>query len=680
MSGRRRDITVRRPAPTRRPVRSAGVLLLVLSLLAALPASAANFRLGSEANPADLLDPFAFGVNPALGEMTLPTVAAGFQVLHWGLLENTGDLNTGGVIWAGRRSFGGLSLGLNYLSTPLWGDRQLQAGYGRRVVAGLSLGVGVGLNQRAFSKGDIDLSHGSPDDPLLAGALDRTVPTLSLAAAYSLPLEGVTAGFVVENPHQPNISIGGYDDSVYLPTVLRAGLSWERELFQVTAGLVDDDLRTRLAGSARASILGGHGLVGRLETDQWSLGARIALTPRAWFEYTFTQPRSELADAASGTHGIVLCLHTPGRPAPPVTYDHRPLPDGAYRPAGVAVVPAASPPAVPVRLAGPPLPATYFQVTAAVDTALVRVKRLRRRFAPGVDMAQVRRLPRWRIGVLDSTWSDRITWDVTAGMTAAHPESELPRGNYSERYETDMTSLRSGLRDAPGAGLVIAADEDQLDRARYLASQVTGDSLQAGRVEIRRLQPVTDPTLRRRLFQPVGGDSIPPLEEVTLRQLPVIPFAVRHLGATDGVDAWRLEIRDSAGEPVRTLAGRGAPPRELGWDWRDAAGRLVEVDHYTYRLVWRDTAGRMRHTPDRELLIARQVMQRTLEFGTGQAPLRDLQKARPVLILDPGRAGLAVGRAASSGSETESETGTESETENVGPADTQPTPEGGTTE
>ena len=32
-------------------------------------------------------------------------------------------------------------------------------------------------------------------------------------------------------------------------------------------------------------------------TDQWSLGARIALTGKTWLEYTFSQPRSELADA-----------------------------------------------------------------------------------------------------------------------------------------------------------------------------------------------------------------------------------------------------------------------------------------------------------------------------------------------------------------------------------------------
>ena len=606
-------------------------------------AAAASPRLGSDANPADLLDPFAYGVNPALDEMTFTQLAAGFQVLHWGLLENTGDLNTGGVIWAGRKSFGGVSLGLSYLATPLWGDRQVQAGYGRRVLAGLSLGVGVGLNQRAFDTSGMDLSHGSYDDPLLTGSLSRTVPTLSLAAAYSLPLEGVTAGVVLENPHKPNISIGGWDDSVYLPQTWRAGLSWERELFQVTAGLVDDDLRTRVAGTVRTTILGGHGLLGRFDTDQWSVGARFVVTPRVWCEYTFTQPRSELSSAASGTHGIVICLHGPGRAAPPVTYDHAPLPVVAT-PAPPAVAPVSIPSPEPVALTGPEPPATYFQVTAAVDTALVRIKRVKRRFAPGVDMAQVRSLPRWRIGVLDSTWSDRITWDVTEGMTPAHPEGERPQGNYSEAYQNQMDALRSDLAGAPGTDLIIAADDAQLDRARYLARQVAGDSLQAGRVAIRRLQPPVSVDLYRRLLQPVGRDSIPASEEITLYQFDVIPFDIAGLGPADHIAAWSLEIRDVNGWPVRNLGGRGAPPRRVGWDWRDQRGHRVDVDSYVYRLVWQDTDGALRHTPDREILIARQVMQRTLDFGTDQKPRHDLERAHPVLILDPGRDGLSVGR------------------------------------
>ncbi len=598
---------------------------------------------GSTSQVADLNDPFAYGLNPALGEMTRRQITAGFQVLHLGLLENSSDLNTGGLIYTIRKFGGGLSLDANYLKTPLWGLKKFRAGYGRRVFAGLSLGFSLGIDQRAFDLSDADLSQGSYVDPLLIGGLSRTVGTTSLAAAYSFPLQGLTLGAVLENPHQPNISLGGHDDSVYLPATMRAGASWERELFMLNAGVVDRRWRTTYATSARGYIYGRHSLQARLESDQWVLGARFSIGERAWLEYTYTQPRSDLADLTSGSHGIIISWHASGRAKPVVRYSHDRLDDAPYNPnlslGSVDFFPEAE------AVAVAPVEPThgFFTVKAASDTALVRIKRLRRIFGEGVDMAQVRRLPRWRIGVMDSTWSDRITWDITEGMTDAYPENDLPRGNYSDEYRASMDSLGGNLKKGVGGDLVIVAGEDQLDRARYLARKVGADSLSAGRVSIKLLGPLNNEKLRRQLTRPVGNDSIPALEEITLYQYPAIPIRLHRLGDVTGTRAWTLEILDSLGRPVRQFKGRGNPPLEVRWDWRDSRGLIVDVDQYTYQLRWRDSRNNLHQTIAREIIIVRQVMQRTLEFGVQKTPLRDLEKRQPMLILDPGRKGLSVG-------------------------------------
>ena len=589
-------------------------------------------RLGADANPADLNDPFAYALNPAVAQFTRPQVAAGFQVLHWGLLPDAADLNTGGVVWAGRQDFGGLTLAASWLGTPLWADRQLSAGYGRRVLAGLSLGVSVGLDQRAFDRDGFDLTGGAVDDPLLAGSLSKTVPTVSFAASYSLPLQGVTAGLVLENPHEPSIALDG-SDAVSLSATLRAGLAWEGTQGQLTAGVADDEWRTRWSAGGRWTVLGEHGLLARLDTDRWSLGMRVAATPKLWVEYTFTQPRSDLAAAASGTHGLVVCLHPPGREPAPVGYRHRPVDGAPYfseaAPSKLPAFPAVAAAPLPTpAVAGPQL-----QAVAAVDTALIRVKRLVRVFAPDVDLQQVRRLPRWRIGVLDSSWSGRVTWDPTAGAQTAHPEAKLSRGTYSDDYRSGMGELRQRL-DQGSPGLVILADAGQLERARFLAAQAGDDSL--GRVEIRALQPIADARLRELLFAPVGADSIAAVEELVLREHPAIPIRILVLGEADEITGWTLEIRDSRDRPVRAWAGMTAPPAAIGWDWNDADGEPVAVDTYTYQLTWRDRTGQVRRAPRREILIARQTLQRTLEFGRDQAPLDALPDARPVLILDPG--------------------------------------------
>lgn len=615
-------------------MRASRAALTVMAVLWAATCAHADTtpRLGADANPADLNDPFAYALNPAVAQFTRPQVAAGFQVLHWGLLPDAAALNTGGVVWAGRQDLGGLTLAASWLGTPLWADRQLTAGYGRRVLAGLSLGVSAGIDQRAFDRDGFDLSDGAADDPLLAGSLAKTVPTLSFAASYSLPLQGVTAGLVLENPHEPSIALDG-SDAATLTATLRAGLAWEGTQGQLTAGVADDEWRTRWSAGGRWNVLGELGLLARLDTDRWSLGARVAATPKIWVEYTFTQPRSDLAAAASGTHGLVVCLHPPGREPTPVGYRHRPV-DGApyYSEAAQAGAPAfpivAAAPLPTPTVAGPQL-----QAVAAVDTALIRVKRLVRVFAPDVDMQQVRRLPRWRIGVLDSSWSERVTWDPTAGAQTAHPEARLSRGSYSDDYRSGMGELRQRL-DEGGPGLVIMADQGQLERARFLAAQAGDDSL--GRVEIRAMQPIGDARLHELLFAPVGTDSIAAVEEFVLREHPAIPIRILVLGEADEITGWTLEIRDSRDRPVRAWAGMTAPPAAIGWDWNDADGRPVAVDTYAYQLTWRDRTGQVRRAPRREILIARQTLQRTLEFGRDQAPLDALPDARPVLILDPG--------------------------------------------
>ncbi|MCP4290567.1 MAG: hypothetical protein GY780_01860 [bacterium] len=618
------------------------IWLLLLLLLSGVAHAQNEPIFGSTSDVADLSDPFAYGLNPALGEMTLQQISAGFQILHLGLLENSTDLNTGGLIYTTRKFNGGLSLDANYLNTPLWGVKKFRAGYGRRVYAGLSLGLSLGLDQRSFDLSDADLNQGSHVDPLLTGGLSRTVATTTLAAAYSLPWQGVTVSALLENPHQPNISLGGNTDNVYLPATLRAGASWERKLFSLNAGIVDRQWRTTYSASARGNIYGRHSVLAKIDSDHWALGARVSVGSRAWLEYSYTNPTSELGELTSGSHGIVISWHASGKAKPAVRYNHDSFDDAPYSPVMQTSTTDFFPEAEAVAVAPVDPTHGFFTVEAVTDTALIRVKRLRRVFGPSVDMARVRRLPRWRIGVIDSTWSDRITWDITEGMVDAYPENDLPRGNYSDEYRASMDSLNRDLKSGSGGDLLIVADENQLDRARYLARKAGADSLQSGRVQIKRLQPIANENLRRQLIRSVGNDSIPAVEEISLRQFPSIAINIHSLGDVVGTRAWTMEISDSLERPVRQFQGVGNPPEQVLWNWLDSHDELVDVDQYTYQLKWVDAQGNRHFTIAREITIARQVMQRTLEFGVEKTPLRELQKRQPVLILDPGRKGLSV--------------------------------------
>ena len=272
------------------------VLMSGVSLAVAQP------RLGGSANPADLQNPYAYGINPALADLTRDRVAAGYSILHLGFLDDSTALGSSGLAYAGHRSFGGLSAYLGHINTPLSSEFYLTAGYGRRVWQGLTLGAGLGLLQRSFAKGNFVLEE---PDPLLQGGLTSTKPTLSLAAAYQYEPLGLTGAVMLENPHEPNLAIDK-GDAARLARTWRLGVGIEQAAFTAALGLITNEWDTRLDLTARWYLYGQHALTGRLATEEWSLGARIAISDYFWVEYNFAQPRSDLASESSGTQSLVI--------------------------------------------------------------------------------------------------------------------------------------------------------------------------------------------------------------------------------------------------------------------------------------------------------------------------------------------------------------------------------------
>jgi len=281
-----------------------------------------------------------------------------------------------------------------------------------------------------------------------------------------------------------------------------------------------------------------------------------------------------------------------------------------------------------------------YSVEAADDTVGIRVKRLVRHFAD-VDSATIYHLPRWRVGVLDSTWNDRIAWSLTEGMVEVAPAGERPGGEYSPEYVARVSELAQRLRSDPDAELVVAAQRSQFERARYLAERVAREAGRTygldGGISVRELSAAADSARQRALLEPVGIDSLPPVAEITLYEHENIVFLV-HRNTMDAVaTSWNLELHDTAGRLVRTLGGQGAPPDSVRWDWRDDAGVVVPVGSYRYRLGWRDGGGQQYWSPERSLAVTRRVMQRTLTFERQPVGTLPTSTQPSVLILDRDR-------------------------------------------
>jgi hypothetical protein len=58
-----------------------------------------------------------------------------------------------------------------------------------------------------------------------------------------------------------------------------------------------------------------------------------------------------------------------------------------------------------------------------------------------------------------------------------------------------------------------------------------------------------------------------------------------------GIESWELVVKNSARVPVRTYAGRGAPPGRVVWDGLDDRFNLAPDDEHTYTLMVRNRDG-----------------------------------------------------------------------------------------
>ncbi|MCB0305313.1 MAG: hypothetical protein KDI38_16235, partial [Calditrichaeota bacterium] len=82
-------------------------------------------------------------------------------------------------------------------------------------------------------------------------------------------------------------------------------------------------------------------------------------------------------------------------------------------------------------------------------------------------------------------------------------------------------------------------------------------------------------------------------QSVAFSVLPVLPERLD--------PQWELVVEDKAGKTVFRHAGSGAESREVVWDWRDTAGRIIDPGLYRYYVGWKDQRGEARRSSIRTL-------------------------------------------------------------------------------
>ena len=618
--------------------RTAWIALLVSGLLAPQPASGTLERMGTGVNPADLGDPRAFLINPALATLGDDQFATGLRVLHAGLLDDATALNSGYAVFSGSRTpaLPGISLGVSYLSTPLWGVREVTAGYGRRIMGSVALGLRLGFNWRGFDKSKF--RGVDTNDDVLANSLDVTVPVGSIGLVYANPFTGLTAGLVLDNPHQPNVSIDD-DPDARLEMAVRAGLHWERRTFGSTVSLFhDDEENVGINAGGRYYMPGRHALQGWVSNERWTLGLRFAVNERFTIDYGYTQPFSDLASESAGSHDISIWFRAFGDVGTIEPYQHRDPLDDTYDYVVPESIFASIPKPEPMQIPTLMTKLDLYHTGAPRNTVTIRTKRLERHFLNEIDRAILRRMPRWRIGVMDSTWSDKVIYKIDDFAFPGRSEEVARKGEYTEDYVAGLKEMGRSAGKESGRVKIIAGGAE-LPRASYLAKEMAkqGDREPSDVVQIYQLDVEPDSPLEWMLFALVGDDSIPLVEEITLFELRRIPFPIQLLGGGERPPkSWTLNIRDSELGLVRSFQGTDAPPDTIWWDWRANDGKIIGADVYTYRFGWESDDGTRFNLPPQELVVRRLVHHVDLKFM--KRPTADvIQSGKSTLYLDSGQ-------------------------------------------
>ncbi|MDH5662449.1 MAG: hypothetical protein OEY92_05570 [Elusimicrobiota bacterium] len=110
------------------------------------------------------------------------------------------------------------------------------------------------------------------------------------------------------------------------------------------------------------------------------------------------------------------------------------------------------------------------------------------------------------------------------------------------------------------------------------------ESLMEGGLDILRQEDLQQFT--RLNSNQVIKPSLPPLPEP-----PLVTFHPRRSNLK--IKKWKLTISDEKGSNIRTLQGKGSPPRAIEWDGRDERGKVIRVGTlYSYGFVAMDQDGR----------------------------------------------------------------------------------------
>ncbi|MDZ7342075.1 MAG: type IX secretion system membrane protein PorP/SprF [candidate division KSB1 bacterium] len=532
------------------------IAFIILMLAVLLPNSTAQNMI--RANPADIMDPQAMFINPAIIPYRNLTLSLGMKVYHLGFLD---DNSTGLKYSYSSNSFPnllldniGVGVTLESFNTPYFRTGGIGASFAYSILPSLAVGVSAHGNNLSYDEGKF--SGFDHSDPVFANGNGQW--NLSFDAGMLIrPTDNFAVGLSCNNLNRPDLSL--INGGARVPLELNFGMKHYFNIFAASlfGHYESNDLALGVMGEVnfghRGLLKAGYATEGLLLEGLLNLGNGFAIN------YRMDYPTSEVNNVSFGSHQVGVSWN--------------------------------------LRLN----PEYNFAIRASVDTVKVirevsqikiNKKENREQIFAQLDDEDLK-FPRPGKGDLQATPIE------DSGMSLDDILNEtLPHNKYLDEYRKNFEEMRAQVQKSNQHLNVDICFPDATTAERsVIIRNFLVDSLNFSKDDIHLLREpdgnnhtAVKDSIKNQVENSPDRDS--KSEYITISSAPresmepnQIYFNINVTGVTK-VNKWRVLITNFLGEPVHEILGSRNIETEVAWDGFTADNRLIDVGNYYYQFQY----------------------------------------------------------------------------------------------
>lgn len=546
-------------------------------------------------NPADLTDPQALFINPAILPYQNLSLNLGMKVYHVGFLS---DNSTGLKYSYNSNSFPnilfngvGIGLTLQSFNTPYLDNAGIGIALGYAIVPGFSIGVSANGSNLSYDPDKFDLVN--PIDPVFQNGTGQW--NISFGAGLLVrPIEKLSVGLSCNNINRPDISLTNFGDR--LPFELDFGIKYYfSKIFGISIFSHYQDEELTPGFLAEANIV-NKGLIKTGYVDRCLMfEGHLNIFSGFGINYRLDYPLYEVNEVSYGCHQIGLSWNMKFNP------DYT------------------------------------FNIRASRDTVRVIKEYTRIIINKKENIKKVlSNLDDIDLQFPEKKMSEKIpTEPPKKGMSLDDIAESLPHNNHLEAYKDNFLEIRDYIKSA-NKDLTIDIyypDAAIAERARVIKNYLV-DSLKfkESNIRLHRESNEKKDSIQVPFDTTAHSKYVEITSPATEKMLPErIFFQVANTKFTR-VAKWRILITNSLKEPIHEIIGLHNIEDLVEWDCYKNDGTLMDVGNYYYQFQYSLGDGRwVPQDPKRNRLVFLRVNRaKTVEITTDA--VNDLKMLKEVII------------------------------------------------